>query len=115
MRQINPRTANIESIQKGIGEALNAHIAKMGTITDFAERAGVLRQTLYRLLGGKTVGTDILLRTLRALGHHAEIENLLELPHETPLEKADKPRKRVIPKSAPSLSKLKIAKPERDR
>lgn len=115
MIQIDPKSANIESLQKGIGEALNAHITKIGTITDFAREAGVLRQTLYRLLGGKTVGTDILLRTLRTLGRHAEIENLLRLPYETPLEKADRPRKRRISKPAPSLTNLKIAKRERDR
>ncbi|MBT3273620.1 MAG: hypothetical protein HN368_10715 [Spirochaetales bacterium] len=113
MRQSEARTAAIEALQKGIGEALNAHINKLGTVTAFAEKSGILRQTLYRLLGGETVGTDILLRTLRAMDRHAEIENLLKLPNETPLEKVDKPVPFRTTGPTPFLAKLKTAKPEK--
>ena len=112
MRRIHVESASIESLQTAIGKAIALHIVKAGTITNFAKRAGIVRQTLYRLMDGETVGTDILLRALRTLGRTADISRLLELPHETPLEKVEQSKSKQSRSNtpAPSLAKLKTAK-----
>lgn len=83
---MDPSSAPIESLKKEMGQALDAAIDKQGGKVAFAARAGLNRATLYRLLRGGNVSTDVLLRTLRALGRADLIAALISPPQPSPLE-----------------------------
>jgi len=77
----------VEMLQAEMGSVLGKYIDQWGDKSDFAREAGINRATLYRLLGGKNVGTDTLLRVLRTLGRHDVLLMLLEPVTESPIEK----------------------------
>src|SRR5690606_30704978 len=83
---MDPARAPIDALQEEMGRALEAAIDKQGGKVAFAARAGLNRATLYRLLRGGNVSTDVLLRTLRALGRTDLIAALLAPPEPSPLE-----------------------------
>lgn len=83
---IDPERASIELLQQQLGKALDAAIDKQGGKVAFAEHAGLNRATLYRLLRGENVGTEVLLRTLRALGRSDLLAELINPPRPSPLE-----------------------------
>ncbi len=110
MSQIDPRAAPIEALQIELGLALDAAIDRQGGKVAFAQRAGLNRATLYRLLRGENVSTEVLLRTLRALGRWDLLAELLAAPAPSPLElrpqeRAGRARKRS--------RKRALARPER--
>ena len=112
----------MEMLQVEMGLVLANYIDQWGDKSDFAREAGINRATLYRLLRGKNVGTDTLLRVLRTLGRHDVLLMLLEPVTESPIEKLQKyqgnslARKRSVqvqPESvaeSPVFSALKLGK-----
>jgi len=77
-----------------MGKALDAAIDAQGGKVAFAKKAGLNRATLYRMLRGENVSTEILLRTLRALGRVDLIAALIEPPSPSPLERRPAARRR---------------------
>ncbi len=82
----DPLRAPVESLQEEMGKALEDAIARQGGKVAFAKRAGLNRATLYRLLRGENVSTEVLLRTLRTLGRVDLITRLIAPPEPSPLE-----------------------------
>ncbi len=82
----DPLRAPVESLQEEMGKALDDAIARQGGKVAFAKRAGLNRATLYRLLRGDNVSTEVLLRTLRTLGRVDLITRLIAPPEPSPLE-----------------------------
>ena len=82
-----------------MGKALAEAIHKQGGKVAFAKRAGLNRATLYRLLAGGNVSTEVLLRTLRALGRVDLIGQLTAPPAPSPLELRPPTRASRTPKS----------------
>ena len=114
MQHLDVKSSTIESIQKAMGEALAGFISQHSDKSAFAKETGINRVTLYRLLNGENVGTDTLLRVLRALGRYDILDLLATPPEKTPIEKLEKNRKNTpIPKSknsaAPIFSPLKLS------
>jgi hypothetical protein len=91
---MDPRRAPIESLQGALGAALDEAIDRQGGKVAFARRAGLNRATLYRLLRGQNVSTDVLLRVLRELGRFDLIASLIEPPEPSPLERRPAKRRR---------------------
>ncbi len=85
--------APLTSLQQELGRVLSAAIDRDGGKLAFARRTGLNRATLYRLLRGENVSTEVLLRTLRGLGRTDLIAQLLAEPEPSPLERLP-PRKR---------------------
>lgn len=69
-----------------MGAAVDQAIEKQGGKVAFAKRAGLNRTTLYRLLRGDNVSTEVLLRTLRELGRTDLLTLLTTPPAPSPLE-----------------------------
>lgn len=69
-----------------MGAAIDQAIEKQGGKVAFAKRAGLNRTTLYRLLRGDNVSTEVLLRTLRELGRTDLLLQLTTAPAPSPLE-----------------------------
>lgn len=84
---MDPSRAPIRSLQAALGRALSLAIDAQGGKVAFARRAGLHRATLYRLLRGDNVSTEVLLRTLRALGRVDLIAQLVAEPERSPLER----------------------------
>lgn len=83
---MDPSRAPIDSLQVEMGKALDLAIDKQGGKVAFARKAGLNRATLYRLLRGENVSTEVLLRALRALGRIDLLSQLIEPPSPSPLE-----------------------------
>lgn len=86
MKHFDVNRASIQSLQQALGESLGAAIEKQGGKVDFTKRAGLNRTTLYRLLRGENVSTEVLLRALRALGRADLVAALVAPPEPSPLE-----------------------------
>jgi hypothetical protein len=78
-----------------MGKALDEAIDAQGGKVTFAKKAGLNRATLYRMLRGENVSTEVLLRTLRALGRVDLISALIEAPSPSPLERRPRTRRRA--------------------
>lgn len=83
---MDPLRAPIDALQREMGKALDEAIKKQGGKVAFSKKAGLNRATLYRLLAGENVSTEVLLRTLRALGRFDLVEQLIAPPAPSPLE-----------------------------
>ena len=100
MEHIDESRATIEVLQIAMGKALDKAIHKHGGKVAFAKKAGLSRATLYRLLSGENVSTDVLLRTLRTLGRLDLLHELTTPPQPSPLElrpPVKKPRRTAPP------------------
>ncbi|MGL1903931.1 MAG: hypothetical protein OCC49_17470 [Fibrobacterales bacterium] len=86
---INIKNATIGELQITLGKRLQKEIKNQGSITGFAEQTGLNRATLYHLLQGKNVGTDILIRVLRGLSNNTLLDQLVAPSELTPLEKIE--------------------------
>lgn len=80
-------SAPIDALQEEMGRALDEAIDRQGGKVAFAKRAGLNRAMFYRMLRGENVSTEVLLRTLRALGRADLVAALLTPPEPTPLER----------------------------
>ena len=80
------RGADVQALLARLGTQLKQAAKKAGSIQRLAQHAGVPRSTLYRLFAGEVVGTDSLLRVLRALDRWDVIFALLAPPNDTPIE-----------------------------
>jgi len=113
MIRIDINSATIEILQKAMGEAVAVHIRRQGTVKSFAKESGVARATIYRLLQGETVGTDVLFRVLRTLNRTDLLQLLVNPPEESPLAKWNRKNKSAkgyqSSESSPILSHLKTA------
>ena len=100
MDHLDPNRAPIESLQRAMGKAIDEAIDKQGGKVAFAKKAGLNRATLYRLLAGENVSTQVLLRALRALGRAELLTALIAAPEPSPLELRPPVKKR--PRRGPS-------------
>lgn len=91
---MDPCASPVDALQQEMGKALDAAIDAQGGKVAFAKKAGLNRATLYRMLRGENVSTEILLRTLRALGRVDLITALIEPPSPSPLERRPAARRR---------------------
>ena len=128
MTHFIPTSAPIQVVQQAIGEALSDAIEKQGGKVAFAKRAGLNRATLYRLLRGENVSTEVLLRTLRELGRTDLITLLAAPPLPSPLElrpaqpktrrdvASDVERHHSVPraKARSLVSQLQLGRPPRE-
>lgn len=99
-----------------MGQALSEAIDRQGGKVAFSKEAGLSRATLYRLLAGENVSTEVLLRVLRALGRIDLLTELTRPPEPTPLERfaqsrARKKRPLPDPSTGPRapFARLKLA------
>lgn len=113
---MDPHRASIDALKEEMGKCLEEAIDRQGGKVAIASQAGLNRATLYRLLSGKNVSTDVLLRTLRALGRNDLLAELTRMPEPSPLERLPHRATRSLKfrdtERGPSLiGQLKLGKP----
>jgi len=125
---MNQARAPIDSLQQAMGKAIEDAVDRQGGKVAVAKEAGLNRATLYRLLAGENVSTEVLLRTLRALGRNDLLTQLITTPDPTPLERLPRDEEKAHSRKQPAqsdkkspaqkkspLSRLKLARPTGDQ
>lgn len=80
MSKINVKTASPWTIQSAMGESIKAQIKEIGSISEFIDRTGISRSSLYRLFRGDMTEIQTLIEVLQALQRVDILEQLVALP-----------------------------------
>ena len=106
----NASGASVDALLRALGQRLKQQkrALKSGrgrTLTDeeLAQRAGVSRSTVVRLWQGEPIGTDNLIRVIRALDCLDLLQALITEPEPTPLQRLQSARRRRTRRQAPPL------------
>jgi transcriptional regulator with XRE-family HTH domain len=119
-QSVDTASASVEAVLRALGQRLKAEKRRWEqggrrlTDAELARAAGVARATITRLWQGHPVGTDTLVRVLRALNRLELLAPLLAEAAPTPLERLEgvaRPRRRrraTAPAVPPDFSQTEL-------
>jgi len=119
-QSVDTASASVEAVLRALGQRLKAEKRRWEqgrrrlTDAELARAAGVARATITRLWQGHPVGTDTLVRVLRALNRLELLAPLLAEAEPTPLERLEgvaRPRRRrraTTPAVPPDFSQTEL-------
>ena len=119
-QSVDTASASVEAVLRALGQRLKAEKRRWEqgrrrlTDAELARAAGVARATITRLWQGHPVGTDTLVRVLRALNRLELLAPLLAEAEPTPLERLEgvgrprRRRRRTEPAVPPDFSRTAL-------